>query len=83
MLCEIKFHYPLQHADKHFQPKISHCPYDSILKESPPGVAICSSASPSCRELSAQYTIKHMLIMVGEIHLIWTNVCCWLFSLFS
>lgn len=76
MLCEIKFHYPLQHSDKHFQPKISQCPCDSILRECSPGVAICSSASPSCRDVSAQYTIKHMLITVGKSHLTWTNVCC-------
>lgn len=82
MLCEIKFHYPLQHADKHFQPKISQCPCDSFLKESLPGVVICSSASPSCREVSAQYTIKHMLITLGKSHLTWTNVCCWFFLSF-
>lgn len=66
MLGEIKFHYPLQHANNHFQPKISQCLRDSILNDSPPGVAICSSASCSCREISTQYTIKYVLIIMDK-----------------
>lgn len=43
-----------------------HSLHDSNLNDSPPGVAICSSASHSCREKSSQHTIKHMLIIMDK-----------------